>query len=77
MAEKVKLAIVGCGGMAGAHAGNLKNMPEAEVVGLFLGQLPATLALIEAAETAADWKLATHTLKGSAASIGARRLSGS
>ena len=34
MADKVNLAIVGCGGMAGAHAWNLKSVPEAEVVGL-------------------------------------------
>ena len=52
------------------------NIPElaAEVVELFLRQLPETLAMIERAATPADWKLATHTLKGSAASIGACRL---
>ncbi len=47
---------------------------EREIVGLFLMQLPATLEMIESAETAAEWKLATHTLKGAAASIGAKRL---
>lgn len=52
------------------------NIPElaAEVVGLFLTQLPSTLAMIETAASTADWKLATHSLKGASASIGARRL---
>ena len=30
--------------------------------------------MIEAARTASDWKLATHTLKGAAASVGAPRI---
>ena len=47
---------------------------EREILGLFLLQLPTTIEMIETAETAADWKLATHTLKGAAASIGAKRL---
>lgn len=47
---------------------------EREILGLFLLQLPSTIESIEKAETAADWKLATHTLKGAAASIGAKRL---
>lgn len=47
---------------------------EREIIGLFLVQLPDTVAMIEAAETAADWRLATHTLKGSAMAVGARRL---
>jgi HPt (histidine-containing phosphotransfer) domain-containing protein len=47
---------------------------EREILGLFLTQLPRTIALIEAAQSNADWKLYTHTLKGSAAAIGARRL---
>jgi predicted dehydrogenase len=34
MPEKVKLAIVGCGGMAGEHIKNLRLVPEAEIVGL-------------------------------------------
>jgi HPt (histidine-containing phosphotransfer) domain-containing protein len=52
------------------------NIPglDAEVVGLFLAQLPETISMIEAARTASDWKLATHTLKGSASSVGARRI---
>lgn len=47
---------------------------EREIIGLFLLQIPSTLEMIEAAETAAEWKLATHTLKGAAASVGAKRI---
>ena len=47
---------------------------EAEIIGLFLMQLPSTIEMLEKATAAADWKLYTHTLKGSAASVGARRL---
>jgi HPt (histidine-containing phosphotransfer) domain-containing protein len=47
---------------------------EREIIGLFLVQLPATVDMIEEAETAAEWKLATHTLKGAAAAVGAKRL---
>lgn len=46
----------------------------AEVVNLFLIQLPAMLRGLEAAATAADWAFATHTLKGSASAVGATRL---
>lgn len=46
----------------------------AEVLGLFLAQLPSTLHLLEQAETAPDWKSAAHALKGSAASVGAPRV---
>ncbi len=45
-----------------------------EVLGLFLAQLPATLALLDEARTAAEWKFAAHTLKGSAAAVGAQKL---
>ena len=47
---------------------------EREILGLFLAQLSATVGQIEAAQTLDDWKLYVHTLKGSAASVGARRL---
>jgi HPt (histidine-containing phosphotransfer) domain-containing protein len=47
---------------------------EREIIDLFLQQLPVTIALIEDATTAAEWKLATHTLKGAAAAVGAHRL---
>lgn len=46
----------------------------AEVLGLFLLQLPAMLEAVDTAVSRADWDFATHTLKGSAASIGARKL---
>lgn len=46
----------------------------AEVLGLFLAQLPATLQLLDAAATAADWKFAAHTLKGACAAVGAQKL---
>jgi HPt (histidine-containing phosphotransfer) domain-containing protein len=49
------------------------NLAE-EVLGLFLGQLPQLLLSVEEAGTAREWALATHALKGSAASIGAPRL---
>jgi HPt (histidine-containing phosphotransfer) domain-containing protein len=47
---------------------------EREIIELFLVQLPATVDMIEEAKTAAEWKLATHTLKGAAAAIGAWRI---
>lgn len=46
----------------------------AEVLGLFLAQLPATLRLLDEAATAADWKFAAHTLKGSCMAVGAQKL---
>ena len=46
----------------------------AEIVGLFLVQMPSILAMLRSATSAADWKLATHTLKGSARSVGAMRI---
>lgn len=47
---------------------------EREIIQLFLAQLPETLAMISAAVEAAEWKLATHSLKGSAAAVGAHRI---
>ena len=47
---------------------------EKEIIGLFLAQLPATMAMLRSAESAEAWKLATHTIKGSAAAVGARRI---
>lgn len=47
---------------------------EREIVQLFLAQLPETLATIGAALQTTDWKLATHSLKGSAAAVGAHRI---
>lgn len=45
-----------------------------EVLGLFLVQLPSMLDGLDGAVTPGEWAFATHTLKGSAAAIGARRL---
>ena len=47
---------------------------EREIIALFLQQLPATTAMLKTAATQADWKLAAHTLKGSAAAVGATRI---
>ena len=44
---------------------------EKEIIGLFLQQLPSIVVMLEEAETAAQWKMAAHTLKGSAAAVGA------
>jgi HPt (histidine-containing phosphotransfer) domain-containing protein len=49
---------------------------EREIIGLFMAQLPATMAMLKTAASPADWKLATHTLKGSAAAVGATRING-
>lgn len=48
----------------------------AEVMGLFLAQLPSTLQLLEEAASGAAWKFAAHALKGSAAAVGAGKLHG-
>jgi HPt (histidine-containing phosphotransfer) domain-containing protein len=47
---------------------------ECEVLDLFAGELPKTLAALHAAKTESEWKIATHTLKGSARTVGAWRL---
>lgn len=47
---------------------------EAEVLALFANELPRTLASLQAAATVKDWKIAAHTLKGSARSVGAWRV---
>lgn len=47
---------------------------EEEVLGLFLEQLPKTVAALRSAATDKDWLHAAHTLKGSARCIGAWRL---
>ena len=49
---------------------------EREIIELFLSQLPVTLASLKQAGNQAEWKLATHTLKGSAAAVGATRING-
>lgn len=47
---------------------------ELEVLGLFSAQLPDTFATLSHAHDARLWKLAAHTLKGSARAVGACRL---
>ena len=47
---------------------------EMEIIGLFRGQLPALIKQMRRAIDPYDWKLASHTLKGSARAVGATRL---
>jgi HPt (histidine-containing phosphotransfer) domain-containing protein len=47
---------------------------EQEILGLFIGQAPTTLAALTEAWTDRDWKIAAHTLKGSARAVGAWRV---
>lgn len=44
---------------------------ELEVLELFAGQAPRTLADLREADTAKAWHIAAHTLKGSARAVGA------
>ena len=47
---------------------------EFEVLGLFAAQTPLTIAALKDASSDKDWKMAAHTLKGSARAVGAWRL---
>ena len=47
---------------------------EREIVGLFVAQLPAILDRLQNFDSRADWRIATHTLKGSALAIGACKI---
>jgi HPt (histidine-containing phosphotransfer) domain-containing protein len=47
---------------------------EREVLGLFIGQVPETLAALDAAADSEGRFRAVHTLKGSARAVGAVRL---
>jgi HPt (histidine-containing phosphotransfer) domain-containing protein len=47
---------------------------EREIVGLFVAQLPAILDRLQNVGSREDWRIATHTLKGSALAIGACRI---
>jgi HPt (histidine-containing phosphotransfer) domain-containing protein len=47
---------------------------ETEVLDLFAGELPKTLGALRAALTDLEWKVAAHTLKGSARAVGAWRI---
>jgi HPt (histidine-containing phosphotransfer) domain-containing protein len=46
---------------------------EREIVELFLGQIDDLTAALAAAVSARDWYMAAHTIKGSAAAIGAEQ----
>ncbi len=53
----------------------LGNMAlEEEILGLFLEQLPKTIAALRTAASDRDWTVAAHTLKGSSRCVGAWRL---
>ena len=53
----------------------LGNMAlEREILELFAGQLPAYVEQLRTAAGDKEWKLAAHTIKGSALVVGARRL---
>jgi len=47
---------------------------EREIVGLFIAQLPAILDRLQNVSSRDDWRIATHTLKGSALAIGACKI---
>jgi HPt (histidine-containing phosphotransfer) domain-containing protein len=47
---------------------------ERELLGLFQDQLPALIERLEKASDRTEWRLASHTLKGSARSVGAPAL---
>jgi HPt (histidine-containing phosphotransfer) domain-containing protein len=47
---------------------------EAEVLALFLSQLPVTITALSAASSDRDWRVAAHTIKGSGRAVGAWRL---
>ena len=47
---------------------------EQEILELFAAQAPHYLHRLHTAATDADWKEAVHTIKGSAAAVGARQL---
>ncbi len=47
---------------------------EREIVELFLHQLPDILDHLQVSSDRKDWRLWTHTLKGSAMAVGARRI---
>jgi HPt (histidine-containing phosphotransfer) domain-containing protein len=47
---------------------------ELEILELFITQAPITLAALTTAGTDRDWRIAAHTLKGSARAVGAGRV---
>ena len=53
---------------------HLHDALEREIVGLFVAQLPAILDRLQNVDSREDWRIATHTLKGSALAIGACKI---
>ena len=47
---------------------------EQEVLGLFIDQMPETVALLRKSQEAETWQRAAHTIKGSAKAVGAWKL---
>ena len=47
---------------------------EQEVLGLFIGQMPETVAMLRESRDAQAWQRAAHTVKGSAKAVGAWKL---
>lgn len=47
---------------------------EREIISLFVDQLPAILERLQNASSSAEWRIATHTLKGSALAVGAYKI---
>ncbi|MGI9476848.1 MAG: Hpt domain-containing protein [Hyphomicrobiaceae bacterium] len=47
---------------------------EQEVLGLFIGQVPETVAMLRNSGDAEAWMRAAHTIKGSARAVGAWKL---
>lgn len=47
---------------------------EREVLDLFACELPKTMTSLKSAETELEWRVAAHTLKGSARAVGAWRI---
>ncbi len=47
---------------------------EQEILGLFVAELPKTIAALQDAQSERDWRVAAHTLKGSGRAVGAWRV---
>jgi len=47
---------------------------EREIIGLFVAQLPEILERLQNGDSRDDWRIATHTLKGSALAVGAYKI---
>ena len=47
---------------------------EREIIGLFMAQLPDILERLLNGSSSAEWRIATHTLKGSALAVGACKI---